>query len=396
MPQDKSLQLFKQGQAAEVKLFFLGLLCIVLMVVDSQWGLLSPARRIISTALHPFQQAALWPRNWVNQVYDWSNAVELSKQQLIETERQKIELAQISVHAAQMASENSQLRRLLGIKNSVPINSVAVEILYAAANPLHHTLVLTKGSNDGIKPGMPLIGEGGVVGQIQRVTPNTSEVALITDERISIPALVLRNGLRVIVFGSGVNERVEVRYLSTGADIKVGDNLVTSGVGGVYPAGLAIGKVIEIENNSSQGFVRAFVEPAAHPERFLHFLVLLLEPNNPDNDNAEKSPEGFAPDTSLLNLPKDGAAKSYAMRANNATLSKPVSASSEQNTNTQVRNRQDQVARKLSPNSQRNPSPNSQRNPSPNSQRNTSTNTEHKASAKLSHTQTQATRREAP
>lgn len=388
MPQDKSLQLFKQGQAAEVKLFFLGLLCIVLMAVDSQWGLLSPARRIISTALYPFQQAALWPRNWVNQVYDWSNAVELSKQQLIETERQKIELAQISVHAAQMASENSQLRRLLGIKNSVPINSVAVEILYAAANPLHHTLVLTKGSNDGIKPGMPLIGEGGVVGQIQRVTPNTSEVALITDERISIPALVLRNGLRVIVFGSGVNERVEVRYLSTGADIKVGDNLVTSGVGGVYPAGLAIGKVIEIENNSSQGFVRAFVEPAAHPERFLHFLVLLLEPNNPDNDNAEKSPDGLAPDSSLLNLPKDGAAKSYAMRANNATLSKPVSARSEQNTSTQVLNRQDQVARKLSPNSQRNPSPNSQRN--------TSTNTEHKARAKLGHTQTQATRREAP
>lgn len=288
MPQDKSLQLFKQGQAAEVKLFFLGLLCIVLMVVDSQWSLLSPVRSIISASIYPFQQAALWPRNWVNQLYDWSNAVELSKQQVLETQRQRIELAQISVHAAQMASENSQLRRLLGIKNSVPIDSVAVEILYTAANPLHHTLVLTKGSRDGIKPGMPLIGEGGVVGQIQRVTANTSEVALITDERVSIPALVLRNGLRVIVFGSGVNERVEVRYLSMGADIKIGDRLVTSGVGGVYPAGLAIGKVIEIENNSNQGFVRAFVEPAAHPERFLHFLVLLLEPHkfqDVDNDD---------------------------------------------------------------------------------------------------------------
>lgn len=380
MPQDKSLQLFKQGQAAEVKLFFLGLLCIVLMVVDSQWGLLSPARRIISTALYPFQQAALWPRNWVNQVYDWSNAVELSKQQLIETERQKIELAQISVHAAQMASENSQLRRLLGIKNSVPINSVAVEILYTAANPLHHTLVLTKGSNDGIKPGMPLIGEGGVVGQIQRVTSQTSEVALITDERISIPALVLRNGLRVIVFGSGVNERVEVRYLSTGADIKVGDNLVTSGVGGVYPAGLAIGKVLEIENNSNQGFVRAFVEPAAHPERFLHFLVLLLEPNNHEKDGQDSSQENLVPDTSLLGLPRDGVAKSYAMRANNAALGNTVSTNAVNNTSAKVRNQQVQDARNVSPNSQRNTRPNA----------------EQKASSKLGHQQAQAIRKEVP
>lgn len=311
MPQDKSLRLFKQGQAAEVKLFFLGLLCVVLMVVDSQWSLLSPVRRAISVGLYPFQQAAVWPRNLVNQVYDWSNAVELSKQQVRETERQKIELAQISVHAAQMASENSQLRRLLGIKNSVPIDSVAVEILYTAANPLHHTLVLTKGSLDGIKPGMPLIGEGGVVGQIQRVTGNTSEVALITDERVSIPALVLRNGLRVIVFGSGVNERIEVRYLSMGADIKVGDNLVTSGVGGVYPAGLAIGKVIEIENNSSQGFVRAFVEPAAHPERFLHFLVLLMEPTKQDREEPDvhetapssSMPSAASPSTSANSPP---------------------------------------------------------------------------------------------
>lgn len=277
MQQDKSLHLFKRGQATGVKLVFLAILCIVLMVVDSQSDLLVPARRVVSTVLTPFQKIALWPRNVVVQISNWSNAVELAKIQTEEAQRQKIGLTQLSVQASQLAAENAQLRRLLGIKSSVVIPSVTVQILYAAANPLHQTLVFTKGSNDGIAPGMPVIGEGGIVGQIRRVTSTTSEASLITDERVTLPALVLRNGLRVVVYGSGRPGQIEVRYLAIGADIQEGDQLVTSGIGGVFPAGLAIGTVSKIEKNSAQGFISARVEPAAHPDRYLHFLVLLTE-----------------------------------------------------------------------------------------------------------------------
>lgn len=292
MQQEQSLRLFKRGQASSATLIFFVVLCIVLMVVDSQTNWLVPVRRVAATVITPLQKAALWPRNVVVQISNWSNAVELAKTQTEEAQRQRIGLTQLNVQASQMAAENAQLRRLLGIKNSVIIPSVAVEILYTAANPLHQTLVLTKGAKDGIAPGMPLIGEGGIVGQIQRVTSSTSEASLITDERITIPAIVLRNGLRVVVYGSGRPGRVEVRYLALGADIQEGDQLVTSGIGGVYPAGLAIGRVSKIENNSAQGFVSAVVEPSAHPERYLHFLVLLTEVIHPQGDTlSEKENE---------------------------------------------------------------------------------------------------------
>lgn len=285
MQQEKSLHLFKRGQASGVKLVFLGVLCVVLMIVDSQTSLLVSARRVLASVLTPFQIVALWPRNVVEKITNWSNAVELARIQTEETQRQRIGLTQLSLQASRLEAENAQLRRLLGIKNAVSIPSVAVQILYAAANPLHQTLVLTKGSNDGITPGMPVIGEGGIVGQIQRVTATTSEASLITDERVTLPAIVLRNGLRVVVYGSGRPGQIEVRYLALGADIKEGDQLVTSGIGGVYPAGLAIGKVSKIENNSAQGFVSALVEPSAHPEQYLHFLVLLTESSpNPEDE----------------------------------------------------------------------------------------------------------------
>ena len=276
MQQNRSIRLFKHGPAAEVRLFFLVLLCIGLMITDSGWRVLDPIRQATAVVLYPFQKAALWPRDAVAKFNDWSNIVAIAKQESEAVQRQRIELAQISAHAAQMAAENIQLRRLLGIKHTAQTPSVAVEILYTAPNPLNQTMVLTKGSNHGIEPGMPVIGEGGVVGQIRRVTAMTSEAALITDEKVSIPAMVLRNGLRVIVFGSGQGGKLEVRYLSMDADIRVGDSLTTSGIGGIYPAGLSIGTVTSIEANSAEGFVRAIAEPSAHPERYRHFLVLLV------------------------------------------------------------------------------------------------------------------------
>lgn len=309
MQQERSLRLFKRAQASGVKLVFLGVLCIVMMIVDSQTSLLVSSRRFVSTVLIPFQKIALLPRDVVEHISNWSNAVELARIQTEQAQQQRIGLTQLSVQASQLEAENAQLRRLLGIRNSVHIPSVAVQILYAAANPLHQTLVLTKGEKDGIAPGMPVIGEGGVVGQIQRVTATTSEASLITDERIMLPAIVLRNGLRVVVYGSGRPGRIEVRYLAQGADIKEGDQLVTSGIGGVYPAGLALGRVSKIENNSAQGFVSAVVEPAAHPEQYLHFLVLLTNASSKDealrNNVSSPATPNTLPSTSIQQREKN-------------------------------------------------------------------------------------------
>ncbi|HZJ97727.1 MAG: rod shape-determining protein MreC [Alcaligenaceae bacterium] len=278
MSTKKSPSLFRQGIASEVKLFFLALLCVVLIIVDANWSFLEPVRRLSSTLMYPFQRIALWPKDVVNSVYDWSKFVTQTEEQIRHTESARIENARLNMRAMQMETENVQLRRLLGVRETVDVPSVAVEVLYTPAHPSKESIVLNKGSIDGIEPGMPVIAEGGIVGQIRRVTPKTSEAALVTDDKTSVPALLKRNGIRVLVFGSGQPGQIEVRYLSLDVDIKVGDELVSSGIGGYYPAGLMIGEITSIETNSAQGFVRAIVEPSAHPDRHRHFLVLLHTP----------------------------------------------------------------------------------------------------------------------
>ena len=250
----------------------------MLIIVDANWSFLEPVRRLSSTLMYPFQRIALWPKDVVNSVYDWSKFVTQTEEQIRHTESARIENARLNMRAMQMETENVQLRRLLGVRETVDVPSVAVEVLYTPAHPSKESIVLNKGSIDGIEPGMPVIAEGGIGGQIRRGTPKTAEAALVTDDKTSVPALLKRNGIRVLVFGSGQPGQIEVRYLSLDVDIKVGDELVSSGIGGYYPAGLMIGEITSIETNSAQGFVRAIVEPSAHPDRHRHFLVLLHTP----------------------------------------------------------------------------------------------------------------------
>src|SRR5690606_28759 len=163
------------------------------------------------------------------------------------------------------------------VTDTVDQAAVVVEVLYEPANSFQQRLVFNKGSRSGLAPGMPVIDEGGVVGQIVRVTPQAAEAALVTDERVSMPVQVLRNGLRLIAFGSNSPGRIEVRFLAANADIQEGDTVVTSGVGGLFPAGLPVAKVLKVERDTASGFARAVCEPLAHPERHRHFLVLQVD-----------------------------------------------------------------------------------------------------------------------
>ncbi|TAL77854.1 MAG: rod shape-determining protein MreC [Burkholderiaceae bacterium] len=269
-----TIRLFRRGPTAEFRLFVFVLLSLSLLMVDSRWRVLDPARQAISVALYPFQRLVLAPRDAIESIDSWLDAASLARAENEALQRQHIELAQISTHSVQLAAENRLLRRLLNIAEMVPESSVAVEVLYEPPNAFTHHLVFNKGSNSGIKPGMPVIDEGGVVGQVMRVTPFTSEAALLTDEKVSIPAQVLRNGLRVIVFGGSTSGKVEVRYLTNDSDIVVGDTLITSGVGGYFPAGLLVAKVDSIERDAASGFAVATAMPLSHPERYRHFLVL--------------------------------------------------------------------------------------------------------------------------
>ncbi len=279
MSRKVDLELFRRSVPAIVKLVLLGLLCVVLLLLDTYSTYLNPLRKGLSIVLYPFQRVVMLPRDAVAVVQDYTNAAQLLQQESDALRRQRIELAQVVTNAAQMVSENNQLRRLLGVLEARPETpTVVVEVLYEPVTPYRRRLVFNKGSNDGIAAGMPVIDEGGVVGQVIRVTPFSAEAAMLTDEQLAIPVQLLRNGLRLIAFGSPLPGKVEVRYFSSDADINEGDVLVTSGVGGGFPSGLSVATVEKVERDSASGFARAIAQPTSHPERYRHFLVLKVPP----------------------------------------------------------------------------------------------------------------------
>ena len=270
-------RLFRHGPSAEVRLFVLGVLALALVITDANMRVLEPVRQGLAVVLYPFQRIVMAPRDGVRTVYEWMNAAQLIRSENEALQRQRIELSQVASHAAQLSAENAQLRRLLGVTGTTSQPAVVVEVLYEPTGSFNQRLVFNKGSAAGIAPGMPVIDEGGVVGQILRVTPMTAEAALVTDKEVSIPVQNVRNGLRLIVFGGESNANMEVRYLAADADIREGDTIVTSGVGGLFPAGLPVAQVLSVERNTASGFARAIVEPLAHTERYRHFLVLRVD-----------------------------------------------------------------------------------------------------------------------
>ncbi|MAK56059.1 MAG: rod shape-determining protein MreC [Pusillimonas sp.] len=277
MQQNATLRLFRRGPTAEFRLLVILVLSLVLLVVDARWKVFEPARQAVSVLIYPFQRAAMAPRDLIEGARSWANAAKLANEEKEALQRQRIELAQLASHAAQLATENQQLRRLLNVTAPAEQQSVAVEVLYEPANPYNRHLIFNKGSESGIASGMPVIDEGGVVGQVVRVTPFTSEAALITDEKVSVPVQVVRNGLRLIAFGGNPAGKIEARYLPLNADVRADDTLVTSGIGGLFPAGLAVARVDEVRRDAVSGFAVAVATPLSHPERYRHFLVLLSE-----------------------------------------------------------------------------------------------------------------------
>uniref|UniRef100_UPI00333E61A1 rod shape-determining protein MreC n=1 Tax=Castellaniella defragrans TaxID=75697 RepID=UPI00333E61A1 len=291
MQEHGTLRLFKHGPSADVRLFLLLILSLTLLVVDARSALLAPVRQALAVAIYPFQRVALAPRDVIDYIDSWTQAAALARDERDALRRQRIEMAQLSTHAAQLTAENEQLRRLLNISEEIPQQSVAVEVFYVPPNAFSHRLVFNKGARDGIQPGMPVIDEGGVVGQIVRVTPFSSEAALLIDDQVSIPVQVLRNGLRLIAFGSNEVGKIEVRYLTASADVREDDTLVTSGIGGLFPAGLPVGRVEKVDRDPGTGFAMAVAQPLSHPERYRHFLVLKVDVSDARQSAAEAPDE---------------------------------------------------------------------------------------------------------
>jgi rod shape-determining protein MreC len=270
--------LFNQGVSARARLAFFSFLAIALIVIDSRIRVLETVRVGVGVVLYPIQQVLLVPSRAIDAVGDYFSTVS-SLQRENELLRQRELLnAQALQQARDLAVENDRLRRLLGTRERLPTASMLATILYETRDRFSRKIVLHAGSNEGVRPGSPVIDELGVVGQVTRVFRDTCEVTLLTDKDQTIPVQILRSGLRGVAFGGAEPGTLDLRFMASNADLVKDDIAITSGLDGVYPPGLAVARIERIERATSDQFARVVMTPLGGVESHKQLLILLAEP----------------------------------------------------------------------------------------------------------------------
>jgi rod shape-determining protein MreC len=271
--------LFKQGAPARVKVTVFAFISIALLMMDARVHVLATLRQAAGTVLYPFQMAALIPRDALANMGSYFSTLSTLQKEVRDLKSEQVAAAQSMQQAQLQMAENVQLRKLMGAREHLPVKSMMSEILYEARDPSTRKVVLDRGLRQGVALGLPVIDNAGVVGQVTRVFPFTSEVTLLTDKEQAIPVQVLRNGLRSVAYGRGQSGLLDLRFMAPNADILVGDVLITSGMDGVYPAGLAVAKVVQVESSAAGAFGRVVCQPLAGIDRNRQLLILMSPPD---------------------------------------------------------------------------------------------------------------------
>lgn len=268
--------LFNQGVSARARLAFFSFLAIALIIVDARVQALDTVRAGVGVVLYPVQRLLLLPRDAASAVGEYFATIGRLVEENEQLRREAIGQALRAQQAAALEAENAHLRRLLGARESARSPTLLTRVLYESRDAFSRKLVLDQGQQAGVRPGQPVIDDRGVVGQITRVFPLTSELTLLTDRDQSIAVQLLRNGLRGVVFGDG--RGLELRFMAVNVDIQEGDQAVTSGIDGLYPPGLAVGTVTSVQRADKERFARVELKPAAGISERVHLLVLAIDP----------------------------------------------------------------------------------------------------------------------
>ena len=258
------------------KLMVFSALALFLMVADMRFRITQPIRSAVATALYPLQWLALQPVRAVQNGSGYFTALSLARSS------EEVALAKLTAQSLranqveQLALENSRLRKLLDLREHKALSGVAAEVLYDAPDPYTRKIIIDKGMTQGIELGSPVVDEAGVLGQVTRVHPLVSEVTLVIDRELAIPVLNTRTGARSVAYGepSVYGGAMELRFMGSNSDVLPGDLLTTSGVDGVYPAGLPVAKIDKIERRAESAFARIYCTPQARVDAALHVLVL--------------------------------------------------------------------------------------------------------------------------
>jgi rod shape-determining protein MreC len=241
----------------------------------------------------PLQQVVNAPTSMVR----WLSDTLMSREELQEENRRLRQRNFLTTAQLQkltvLEAENRRLRTLLESAANIPQRAIIAELINVDDDPYRHRILVGKGTTHGVRRGQPVLDANGVVGQIMHAGPLASTAVLITDPSHALPVQVDRNGLRGLLLGTGRFDRLELPHVPNNADVQVGDLLITSGLGGRFPRGYPVARVVSVEPDPGQPFARIVARPTTELDRIREVLLLINEPllSGGEDEEAAGTPE---------------------------------------------------------------------------------------------------------
>lgn len=266
---------FTRGPSALARLTFFSLLAIAVMIADYRFQALAFVRLGVSVILTPIEQSLMMPSKLGQRLSMYFSDLDRLVAENTALNAKVMELTAGHQQAQLIRAESRYFAQLSDANKRFGDRGIVAEIIRDARNPFIRKIVIDKGSSQGLRPGLVVIDGSGVVGQVTAVGMLTSEVTLSTEKDQSVPVMALRSGLRAIAVGSGRAGTIDIPFIPVGADIQVGDELVTSGIDGTYPAGLSVARVTSVDRNPAFQFARISAKPvsASEQQRFVKVLI---------------------------------------------------------------------------------------------------------------------------
>jgi rod shape-determining protein MreC len=280
-----------RGPSFGFRFFCYAVLSVVLMFYDRRGGWLDTARYGMQAAVYPLQLAVNSPSaawRWLQESFATREAL----QKEVDTLRNQLRDQQLmTLRQAALESENATLRGLTTALPEVIEKRLIGEVINVEVSTLRQRLLVNRGGNSGVYKAQPVVTGDGVLGQVYRIGPFSSEIILITDSEHALPVQVLRSGVRSIALGTGRATALELPYVPQNYDVKVGDVLVTSGLDGVFPFGLPVGRITKVDRDPTQPLAQIYAAPLARVESDREVLFVWARPGHPA---APATPEALA------------------------------------------------------------------------------------------------------
>jgi rod shape-determining protein MreC len=266
--------IFLSGPSFFLRLSIVIAFSVILFLADSQFNLFASSRLYLNSLVSPIQYLADAPQKLSRAISENLLTRDALKERNKQLEKDNLFLKADRLLLTQLQHENKQLRELLNSQRNFSYKRMITEVMSLRSDPFTHQLLIDKGATDGVYLGQPVINEEGVVGQVSQVGSTTSRVLLIVDASHGIPVRVQRNDIAAIVHGSGAWNMLNLPFVQSNADLKEGDLLVTSGLGGRFPAGYPVATITRFNYQEGALYAEVTATPVALLDRSRYLLLL--------------------------------------------------------------------------------------------------------------------------